>query len=124
MQAALDKLHREKPRTTVVIAHRLSTIQDADKIAVIDKGVVELGTHRELLALKGVYAMLASGQASGIPFLDVCFQATKVSCRPSSRRLAFFFLNKYFLGAGAGPGSKVAVHLCAPLHGSRARCTC
>lgn len=63
VQAALDKLHEDKPRTTVVIAHRLSTIQNADKIAVIDKGVVELGTHRELLALDGVYAMLCSGQA-------------------------------------------------------------
>lgn len=62
VQAALDKLHREKPRTTVTIAHRLSTIQDADKIAVIDKGVIELGTHSELLKLNGVYAMLCSGQ--------------------------------------------------------------
>lgn len=64
VQEALDKLHMEKSRTTVVIAHRLSTIQDADKIAVIDNGVVELGTHDDLLALKGVYAMLCSGQAS------------------------------------------------------------
>lgn len=61
VQAALDKLQIEKRRTTVVIAHRLSTIQDADKIAVIDKGVVELGTHSELLAMKGVVTMLASG---------------------------------------------------------------
>ncbi|CAM9424622.1 unnamed protein product [Ascophyllum nodosum] len=62
VQAALDKLHREKPRTTVTIAHRLSTIQDADKIAVINKGVVELGTHSELLELNGTYAMLCAAQ--------------------------------------------------------------
>ncbi|CAM9323517.1 unnamed protein product [Pylaiella littoralis] len=62
VQAALDKLHKEKARTTVTIAHRLSTIQGADKIAVIDKGVVELGTHSELLALKGVYHVLCTSQ--------------------------------------------------------------
>ncbi|CAN0096937.1 unnamed protein product, partial [Hapterophycus canaliculatus] len=62
VQAALDKLHREKPRTTVTIAHRLSTIQGADKIAVIDKGVVELGTHSELIALNGIYHMLCTSQ--------------------------------------------------------------
>lgn len=62
VQAALDKLHKDKPRTTVTIAHRLSTIQNADKIAVIDKGVVELGTHSELLALNGVYHMLCTAQ--------------------------------------------------------------
>ncbi|CAM9424479.1 unnamed protein product [Ascophyllum nodosum] len=65
VQAALDKLHREKPRTTVTIAHRLSTIQDADKIAVINKGVVELGTHSELLELNGTYAMLCATQQAG-----------------------------------------------------------
>lgn len=64
VQAALDNLHKAKARTTVVIAHRLSTIQNADKIAVIDKGVVESGTHAELLARNGIYAMLCSLQAS------------------------------------------------------------
>lgn len=64
VQAALDKLHEQKPRTTVTIAHRLSTIQGADEIAVIDKGVVETGTHAELLALKGVYHTLCMSQVS------------------------------------------------------------
>ena len=64
VQAALDKLHKMKPRTTVTIAHRLSTIQGADKIAVIDKGVVEVGTHSELLALNGVYRTLCDSQVS------------------------------------------------------------
>ncbi|CAM9784749.1 unnamed protein product, partial [Ectocarpus sp. 12 AP-2014] len=65
VQAALDQLHKDKPRTTLTIAHRLSTIQGADKIAVIDKGVVELGTHSELLALNGVYHTLCSSQTGG-----------------------------------------------------------
>jgi ABC-type multidrug transport system fused ATPase/permease subunit len=48
-----------KGRTVITIAHRLSTIRDADKILVLDKGVVaEQGTHDELLALKGLYAEL------------------------------------------------------------------
>jgi subfamily B ATP-binding cassette protein MsbA len=46
-------------RTVITIAHRLSTLRDADKIVVIkDGGVVEEGTHDELLQLDGVYAQL------------------------------------------------------------------
>jgi ATP-binding cassette subfamily B protein len=46
-------------RTTFVIAHRLTTIRDVDRIAVFEKGkLVELGTHEELLAQKGVYSEL------------------------------------------------------------------
>ena len=43
-------------RTSIVIAHRLSTIQRADRILVMHKGKLrEMGTHQELLALRGVY---------------------------------------------------------------------
>jgi ABC-type multidrug transport system fused ATPase/permease subunit len=46
-------------RTTIAIAHRLSTIQDMDKILVLHKGQVrEVGTHQELLALRGIYFKL------------------------------------------------------------------
>ncbi|MET0955135.1 MAG: ABC transporter ATP-binding protein [Cryobacterium sp.] len=62
VQAALDTASRG--RTTIAIAHRLSTIVTADVIFVIDGGrVVESGTHRELLALRGTYATLYADQA-------------------------------------------------------------
>ena len=48
-----------KDRTTLVIAHRLSTVEKADRILVMDAGrVVEAGSHAELLALGGQYAVL------------------------------------------------------------------
>ena len=50
-------------RTSIVIAHRLSTILAADLILVIDRGrIVEQGTHKELLALDGLYAHLYQTQ--------------------------------------------------------------
>ena len=65
VQAALDELM--KGRTSFVIAHRLSTIFGADKIFVIDKGkICESGTHKELLALNGVYSNLYNIQFSNI----------------------------------------------------------
>jgi subfamily B ATP-binding cassette protein MsbA len=52
-----------KGRTTIVIAHRLSTIMHADKICVVMGGkIIEEGTHKELLKLKGEYANLYNKQ--------------------------------------------------------------
>jgi len=57
IQEALERLM--KGRTCFVIAHRLSTIVKADKIVVMEKGVIrEMGNHNELLALGGIYASL------------------------------------------------------------------
>jgi ATP-binding cassette subfamily B protein len=61
IQQALAEL--SKGRTTLVIAHRLATIVNADRIAVIDRGViVEQGDHKELLAANGIYKRLSEAQ--------------------------------------------------------------
>jgi len=61
VKQALDRLMQG--RTTVVIAHRLSTVKNADKILCMKDGeVVESGTHRELMAMCGVYAGLVAHQ--------------------------------------------------------------
>lgn len=64
VQQALENLMKD--RTTIVIAHRLSTIRNADRIIVLEKGVlVEEGSHEELLQLGGVYTGLHGVQAGG-----------------------------------------------------------
>ncbi|MBP6459159.1 MAG: ATP-binding cassette domain-containing protein [Crocinitomicaceae bacterium] len=62
VQEALETLM--KGRTSIVIAHRLSTIRKADKIYVLDKGVIaEEGTHQDLLEKEnGIYANLVEIQ--------------------------------------------------------------
>ena len=53
-------------RTTLVIAHRLSTIRNADTIVVLtDDGIVERGTHEELMDGKGLYSDLYNAQFKG-----------------------------------------------------------
>ena len=61
IQQSLDELC--KGRTTLVVAHRLSTIKNADEIAVISDGqITEQGTHDELIAKNGTYAVLYKQQ--------------------------------------------------------------
>ncbi|MGH7045958.1 MAG: ABC transporter ATP-binding protein, partial [Stellaceae bacterium] len=64
VRAALDALMRN--RTTIVIAHRLSTVRNADLLAVLDHGgLVETGSHAELVARGGLYARLIRHQLEG-----------------------------------------------------------
>lgn len=64
IQAAFDRL--AQGRTTLVIAHRLSTIKNADEIIVIgEHGILERGTHAELVRQGGLYAELAAGASLG-----------------------------------------------------------
>ena len=56
-----------KDRTTIIIAHRLSTVRNADRIAVLDGGIIsEVGSHEQLVQAKGLYSRLwdvQTGQA-------------------------------------------------------------
>jgi ATP-binding cassette subfamily B multidrug efflux pump len=64
IQSTLDRLMAGK--TVIAIAHRLSTIARMDRIVVLDDGrVAEAGTHAELLARDGIYALLWARQAGG-----------------------------------------------------------
>ena len=62
VQDGMDKLM--KGRTTFVIAHRLSTIKNSDCIMVLEQGrIIERGSHDELIAQKGRYYQLYTGNA-------------------------------------------------------------
>lgn len=61
IQEAISRL--VKGRTTFAIAHRLSTLRNADRLVVVDKGVIaEIGTHEELLEKEGIYHKLVEAQ--------------------------------------------------------------
>jgi len=57
-------LDRSNQSTTIIVAHRLSTIRHADRIVLVDGGSIrEMGTHDELIALKGKYYEMFTKQA-------------------------------------------------------------
>ncbi len=64
VQQGMDALMRD--RTTFVIAHRLSTVRNSDCIMVLEQGrIIERGTHDQLIAQKGKYYELYTGNAIG-----------------------------------------------------------
>ena len=66
IQDALEKLI--EGRTTLIIAHRLSTIRNADEIIVLtEAGIVQRGTHSELIGQPGLYAELYNAQTGLVP---------------------------------------------------------
>ena len=64
VQQGMDSLM--EGRTTFVIAHRLSTVKNSDCIMVLEQGrIIERGSHDQLIAKKGRYYQLYTGNAIG-----------------------------------------------------------
>jgi ABC-type multidrug transport system fused ATPase/permease subunit len=65
IQRQITALSRRK--TLIVIAHRLSTVRRADTIIVLDQGrVAEMGSHNELIAMRGTYWQMIESQSLGL----------------------------------------------------------
>jgi ABC-type multidrug transport system fused ATPase/permease subunit len=69
---SLATINRVDKPTIIVIAHRLSTVMNADRIFVMKNGqVVEIGSHKDLRALKGYYYQLIEKQLGDNPELNL-----------------------------------------------------
>lgn len=65
-------------KTAFIIAHRISSVKNADLILVLDSGrIVERGTHKELLALKGYYCSVFMNQYGDFDNINQTYQADK-----------------------------------------------
>ncbi|MFH1512726.1 MAG: ATP-binding cassette domain-containing protein, partial [Bacillota bacterium] len=68
-----------KGRTTFIIAHRISSVRKADQIVILQDGLIaERGTHRELMALNGIYASMFRDQTRDF---DTTRKAGDDACR-------------------------------------------
>lgn len=69
-------------RTVVAIAHRLHTAHDADRVAVVDDGLItEIGTHDELIAADGAYAALWRSWRDEPNEADIAARGAQSRCR-------------------------------------------
>ena len=81
MQQGMDGLMYG--RTTFVIAHRLSTVRNSDCIMVLEQGrIIERGTHDELIAQKGRYYRLYTGNLRKTP--EIAFLPDKCATKAQS----------------------------------------
>ncbi|CAF4307550.1 unnamed protein product, partial [Rotaria sp. Silwood2] len=82
-------------RTTIIIAHRLSTVRHADKIIVIDKGmVIEEGNHETLMKRQSNYYNLVKSQAFEEPLETDDYQPQLSELTPDWPSLAILKLNR------------------------------
>ena len=104
VQRALDEALTG--RTSLVIAHRLSTVRNADKILVLDEGrIVQSGSHLELLAEGGLYAVLYRTQfrEDADPAEDVVPAVEQLTCVSSALLLGAPAVVALDLDPGADP---------------------
>jgi len=67
LQAALDRLMRDRRHTVVVIAQRVSTVRDADSIVILENGrIAAQGTHEALLKDSPLYNAILGSQLEPI----------------------------------------------------------
>tara|TARA_A100001011_G_scaffold94658_1_gene99525 strand:+ start:78 stop:578 length:501 start_codon:yes stop_codon:yes gene_type:complete len=62
----------KKKETVIIVSNKISSVMHADLIIVLDKGkIIEKGTHKQLLSIKGYYEKLAQKQIENIDFIKI-----------------------------------------------------